>query len=176
MAEKLLRGGDYGELYKLHYRRYPTAGYGTHFALWAEGKIEGRNESYGNGSAMRAAPVGWAFDDAEAAMAEAEASALPSHAHPEGIKGAQAIAVAVLTARKTHDKAAVYREVTGRFGYDLSTPPEAMANRYRISDYTCQVTVPQAILAFLHSESFESTVRTAVSFGGDTDTLACMAG
>jgi ADP-ribosylglycohydrolase len=124
---------------------------------------------------MRASPVGWAFADLDDTLRVAAESAAVTHNHPEGIKGAQATALAVYLARTTRDKARIRREVTDRFGYDLDRTVETVRPTYRFNE-TCQRTVPEAIIAFLDASDFEDAVRNAVSLGGDADTLACIAG
>ena len=108
-------------------------------------------------------------------LREAARSAAISHDHPEGVKGAQAVALAVFLARTTRDKGRIRAEITERFGYDLSRALADIRPEYRF-DVSCQGTVPPALVAFLESDSFEDAVRNAVSLGGDADTLACIAG
>ncbi len=124
---------------------------------------------------MRVGPVGWARDTIEEVLAEAERSARPTHDHPEGIKGAQATALAVFLARTGVGKEAIREEIAGRFGYDLARSVDAVRPAYRF-DETCQRTVPEALIAFFDSTGFEHAVRLAVSLGGDADTLACITG
>lgn len=156
-------------------RFYPNAGYGPKFAQWLCKEDEGGYESFGNGSAMRVSPVGWYFDSLEEVLDFAEVTAEVSHNHPEGIKGAQAVAAAVFLARtgSTREEIKKYTEKT--FGYDLGRTIEEIAVFPQVSS-SCQITVPEAITAFLESSDYESAVRKAVSLGGDTDTLAAMAG
>lgn len=156
-------------------RRYPYAGYGGSFRGWLRSPQPQPYNSFGNGSAMRASPVGWAFDSLEQVLQEAEATALPSHNHPEGIKGAQAAALAVFLARREKDKAQIRRELAIRFRYDLTVPLAEIRTNYTF-DVTCQGTLPPALTAFLESLSFEDAVRKAVSLGGDADTLAAITG
>lgn len=124
---------------------------------------------------MRVSPIAYAFDTEEEVLWHAKASAVVSHDHPEGIKGAQAIALAVYLARKGADKATLRRKISDRFGYDLKRTVDEIRPGYGF-DVSCQGSVPEAILAFLDSVDFEDAVRNAVSLGGDSDTLACMAG
>jgi len=174
-ADALLNDRDYAAVYRAYGRRYPDAGYGGTFIHWIFDDQAGPYHSWGNGSAMRVSPVGWAFDTAEAVLAEAERSAAVTHNHPEGIKGAQATALAVYLARTGHDKAAIKEEIEQRFGYDLSRSLAEIRPGYRF-DVSCQGSVPQAIIAFLEATDIEQAIRLAVSLGGDSDTLACIAG
>ena len=131
--------------------------------------------SFGNGSAMRVSPVGWAFDTIDQVLGEAKASAECTHNHPEGIKGAQAIALAIFRARTGKNKAFIQNEITTRFDYDLTSSLDQIRPDY-FFDETCQNTVPQAITAFLEAEDFEDAIRKAISLGGDADTLAAITG
>lgn len=174
-ADALLTDGDYGRAYRKWFRRYPRAGYGGYFRNWGWSADAGPYNSFGNGSAMRVSPVGWAFDSVDAVLEGARASAQVTHNHPEGVRGAQAVALAVFLARVGSDRELIRRETTERFGYDLRRTVEEIRPGYRF-DVTCQGSVPEAIIAFLDGEDFEDTVRKAVSMGGDSDTIACIAG
>jgi ADP-ribosylglycohydrolase len=175
VADVLLNGGTYADRYQDYYRRYPNAGYGSNFRRWAESRDPEPYGSFGNGSAMRVSPVGFALDSLDEVLAEAKRSAEPTHNHPEGIKGARAIATAVFLARIKTAKPEIRSYLERTFEYDLRPSVDAMRKSYRF-DVTCQVTVPAALTCFLESTDFEDAVRNAVSLGGDTDTLACMAG
>lgn len=155
--------------------RFPDAGYGHMFRKWLKSKNPKPYHSFGNGSAMRVSPVGWACDTIENTIGIAGISASVTHDHPEGIKGAQAIACAVFLAKRQYDKKYIRDFVTSRFGYSLNRTCEDI-RMHHTCDATCMRSVPEAITAFLESTDFESTIRTAISLGGDTDTLACMAG
>ena len=124
---------------------------------------------------MRVAAVGWAFEDLDVVLRKAAESAEVTHNHPEGIKGAQAVAAAVLLARKGETKEQIGGLLSERFGYDCSTDLSVLQSQGKF-DATCQGTVPAAAVAFLRSADFEHAVRNAVSFGGDADTLARIAG
>jgi ADP-ribosylglycohydrolase len=119
--------------------------------------------------------VGFAFQTIEGVLARAEESAAVTHNHPEGICGAQATAAAILFARQGWDKNEIRRTLQSRFGYDLHTASEQTRLTYQF-DETCQGTVPQALVAFLESSSYEDAIRNAISLGGDADTLACITG
>jgi ADP-ribosylglycohydrolase len=153
--------------------RYLERGYGGMFRRWIDDPVP--YDSYGNGSAMRVSPVGmWAASRNEA-LSLAKQTAEVSHSHPEGIKGAQAIALAVWMARTGADKEAIRHTMTQEFGYNLSFTCDEIRPTYKFNE-TCQGTVPQALVAFLESSDFESAIRLAVSIGGDSDTLACITG
>jgi ADP-ribosylglycohydrolase len=174
-AEALLGGAPYDRAYRDWGRRYPRAGYGGAFRQWLAHDDAGPYNSWGNGSAMRVSPVAFAFDSAERVLAEAERSAAVTHDHPEGIRGAQATALAVFLARTGTPKDAIRAELETRFGYDLSRRIDDIRPEYRF-DVSCQGSVPEALIAFLETSSFESAVRAAVSLGGDADTQAAIAG
>lgn len=175
VAAAILGDGDYRRAMHELGRRYPDAGYGASFIQWLAADDPAPYGSWGNGAAMRVSPIGLAFDSVDTVLAEAARSAAVSHDHPEGIKGAQAAALAVYLARTTRDKARIRAEIGARFGYDLTRPLEALRRDYTF-DVSCQGTLPAALLAFLDSDSYEDAVRNAVSLGGDADTLACIAG
>jgi ADP-ribosylglycohydrolase len=175
LAETLMHGGDYGEAMRRWYRHYPQASYGGMFRQWAETTHAGPYYSWGNGSAMRVSPVGYAFDTLDEVLDQAAASAAHTHDHPEGIKGAQAVAAAILLARQGADKSAIRNYCETTFGYDLETSLDVIRADYDF-DVSCQGTVPPAIRAFLEAEDFEDAIRNAISLGGDSDTLACITG
>ena len=156
-------------------RRYPTAGYGGRFIIWLNIDDPRPYNSCGNGSAMRVSPAGWLGGSLEEVRRLARLSAEVTHNHPEGIKGAEATASAIYLARTGKTKDEIREYVVREFGYDLSRTCDEIRPTYRHVE-TCQETVPEAITAFLEGESFEDVIRTAVSLGGDCDTLACIAG
>ena len=175
LADSILHGSPYVDLLKAYYRAYPNAGYGGSFHQWARSEDSRPYNSWGNGSAMRVSPVGFAFDSLEEVLDQARRSAEVTHDHPEGIKGAQAVASAVFLARTGRDKDFIQAYVEATFGYDLGTPLDQIRETYEF-DVSCQGSVPQAIRAFLESSDFEDAIRRAISIGGDSDTIACMAG
>ncbi len=175
VAEKLLRGGDYIDLFHECVREYPLAGYGGTFIRWAGHFKREPYNSWGNGSAMRVSPVGVIFDSLEEVEAESRQSAEVTHNHPEGVKGAQATAVAVFLARTGHDKSAIKEHIEAAYGYNLSERLDDIRPRYSF-DVSCQGSVPQSIIAFLESTDYEDAIRNAISLGGDADTMACIAG
>ena len=175
LADSLLHNVPYGQNLKAFFTRYPHAGYGGTFAIWAASNQADPYYSFGNGSAMRVSPVGWFFNEEQLVLDQAKASAAVTHDHPEGIKGAQAVALGVFLARQGTGKSDIQDHIQTRFGYDLSTSLDQIRPSYSF-DVTCQGSVPQAIRAFLESADFEDAIRNAVSLGGDSDTQACMAG
>ena len=175
VASQLLRGGDYVDVFHEFFHAYPRAGYGGTFTRWAGYRHRDPYNSWGNGSAMRVSPIGFAFDSLDEVMAQARASAEVTHNHPEGIRGAQATAVAILLARLGQEKVDIKRHIESEFGYHLSDRLDDIREAYAF-DVSCQGSVPQSIVAFLESESYEDAIRNAISLGGDADTMACIAG
>lgn len=175
VAYAILHGGAYGPALKAFGRRYPHAGYGGRFYRWLQMPESEPYNSWGNGSAMRVSPVGYAFEDVECVLQEAQKSAEVTHNHPEGIKGAQATALAIYLARTGRDKETIREEIERRFAYDLGRTLEEIRPEYRF-DVSCQGSVPESIVAFLESEGVEDAIRKAISLGGDSDTMACIAG
>lgn len=167
---------DFGQKIWEYGRRYPKAGYGGRFKQWLNAdSVPPAYNSFGNGSAMRASAAGAAAKTYEEALHWAKASALPTHDHPEGIKGAEAVALAVFYARQGHSKAEIKNAITLNFDYNLDIDFNALRPVYEF-DVTCQGSVPQAISAFLQSTDFEHAIRLAISLGGDSDTIAAIAG
>ena len=155
--------------------RYPNAGYGGRFYSWLADSEREPYNSWGNGSAMRAAAAGWLFDDLETTRRVARWTAEVTHNHPEGVKGAEATAAAIFMARNGSSKEEIRDFITEDIGYDLSRTCDEIRPAYRHVE-SCQETVPEAITAFLEGKDFEDVIRTAVSLGGDCDTLTCIAG
>jgi ADP-ribosylglycohydrolase len=174
-AEALLGDGDYAGAYRRYGRAYPNAGYGGSFYRWLLSDDAGPYNSWGNGAAMRGSPVGFALETVDEVLAEAARSAAVTHDHPEGIKGAQATALAVFLARTGADRESIRSEIGDRFGYGLARSLDAIRPSYRF-DVSCQGSVPESLIAFLASTDYESAVRNAISLGGDADTMACIAG
>ncbi len=175
VADWLLTGRDLTDLLHVYTHDFPGRGYGGMFHDWAHRRERQPYNSFGNGAAMRVAPVGFALGTVEEVLTWAEGSAAVTHNHPEGIKGAQATALAIFLARSGHSKADIRESIESRFGYDLGTPLDRIRPDYQF-DETCQETVPQALIAFLESADFEDAIRNAISLGGDADTLACITG
>lgn len=175
VADAFMNGKDYAGTIRRCARAYPNRGYGGRFRDWVASDDAGPYNSLGNGSAMRVSPVAFALDTEAAVLAEARATAVVTHDHPEGVKGAQAVALAIFLARTTRDKALIKRRISSEFGYDLSRTVASIRPDYRF-DETCPGSVPEALIAFLESSSFEDSIRLAVSLGGDSDTIACITG
>ena len=155
-------------------RRYSDAGYGGRFYKWLYEKNPLPYNSWGNGSAMRVSSAGWLFGTLEETKLAAEDTAAVTHNHPEGIKGAVAVASVIWCARNHWSKAQIRKYIEKEY-YPLKKTCDQIRPSYHF-DVSCQGTVPQAITAFLEGESFEDVIRTAVSLGGDCDTLTCIAG
>lgn len=153
----------------------PKGGYGSMFLGWLLDPYAKAYGSWGNGSAMRVSAVGWMFDTLEETERVAKISASVSHNHPEGIKGAQATAAAIFMARNGSSKEEIKNYIANRYGYDLDRSYESVHATYHWES-SCQGTVPEAIIAFLASHDYESSIRMAVALGGDSDTLACING
>ena len=166
VADVLIHGGTYTAAFKRYYQRYPNpcGGYGARFQAWAASIDSQPYNSWGNGSAMRVSPVGWLCNTLDEVLAEAEASAAVTHNHPEGVKGAQAIAASIFLARTGHEKEAIRDYCIDTFQYDLHQTVEDIRPHYSF-DVSCQGSVPQAIVSFLDGEDFEDTVRNAISLG-----------
>lgn len=155
-------------------RRYQSS-YGGRFASWLRSPSPQPYNSFGNGSAMRVSPIGWAFETLEETLSQAAMSAAPTHNHPEGVKGAVVVAHAIYIARNGSSKDELRQTIETRYGYDFQRTLDEIRPDYSF-DETCQRTVPEAMIAFLEADDFESAVRNAISLGGDADTLACIAG
>jgi len=175
LADSILTGTPYVKNLRTFYGLYPHAGYGGTFHAWANNDDAGPYNSWGNGAAMRISPVGLAYDDLATVLKKAKEFTEITHNHPEGIKGGQATAAAILLAREGKSKAQIKDFIEGKFGYDLNRHVDEIRPDYRF-DVSSQGTVPQAIRSLIDSLDFEDAVRTAVSLGGDSDTLACITG
>lgn len=157
----------------------PYGDYGGCFLRWLKENDPQPYNSWGNGAAMRVSAIGWLYNSVEEVLYQAKLSAEISHSHPEGIKGAQAIAGAIFLARTGQSKEAIKRWIEIEFGYNLNNTVANLQQTYANGNFdyeSCQDSVPQAILCFLESSDFESAIRLAVSIGGDSDTIACMTG
>lgn len=156
-------------------RKYPNRGYGGRFARWIHNDHPEPYNSFGNGSAMRVSPIGYYARSLDEALELAKVSAEVTHNHPEGIKGAQAIAAAIFMARQGQTKQEIRDYVVETFGYDLSRTLDEIRPYYTF-DETCQRTVPEALTCYLEGKDYEDVVRLAVSLAADADTLAAIAG
>ena len=174
-AEWLLSKGVLMDIMRKYGHKYPGAGYGGMFYDWLKSRCPKPYNSFGNGSAMRVSPVGWAFDTLEETLEAAKQSAEITHNHPEGIKGAQATAACIFMARTGKSKQEIKEYVETKFGYDLSRTCNEIRPTYQFNE-SCQGTVPESIIAFLESTDFESAIRLTVSLGGDADTMGAIAG
>lgn len=175
IGDSILNNKDFAKTLKDYGRKYPFAGYGPGFSLWL---ISGRltpYKSFGNGSAMRVSPIGFAFDSEAQVLEMAKRSAEVTHNHPAGIMGAQAIAIAIFFARADWSKESIKKYIEEKFSYKLGKKFSKFSRFFNFST-TCQGTVPLAIVAFLESNNYEDAIRRALMFGGDSDTIACMTG
>lgn len=175
VASGLLTGNNYIDSLHEFFHQYPQVGYGGSFIQWAVSRSRKPYNSWGNGSAMRVSPVGFAFDSIEQVMTHARLTAEVTHNHPEGIRGAQATAVAILLARMQYSKSQMKEYLEREFGYNLSKSLDDIRVYYEF-DVSCEGTVPPSIISFLESTDYEDAVRNAISLGGDSDTMACIAG
>lgn len=174
-AEWLLSKGVLMDIMRKYGHKYPGAGYGGMFYDWLKSRCPKPYNSFGNGSAMRVSPVGWAFDTLEETLEAAKQSAEITHNHPEGIKGAQATAACIFMARTGKSKQEIKEYVETKFCYDLSRTCNEIRPTYQFNE-SCQGTVPESIIAFLESTDFESAIRLTVSLGGDADTMGAITG
>ena len=156
-------------------RKYLEKGYGSMFEAWLKSDDPQPYGSWGNGSAMRISPIGLFYDDTNTIMKEAERSSSVTHNHPDSIAGAQAIALAIHYAKIGSSKEEIKTIISKSFGYEFDKDVSFYKNNYKF-DITCKGTVEQALVAFFESTDFEDCIRHSVLMGGDTDTLACIAG
>ncbi|MGB3453116.1 MAG: ADP-ribosylglycohydrolase family protein [Moheibacter sp.] len=175
VADAILNKKDFAGTIWEYGNDYPGRGYGGRFAGWLYSDEMKPYNSFGNGSAMRVSPVGFAFDDLKTVLEMAKKSAEVTHNHPEGIKGAQSVAAAIFLARTGKSKQQIKDYITSEFGYNLDFTIDEIRPDYQF-DETCQGSVPQAIVAFLESTDYENAIRLAISVGGDSDTIACITG
>lgn len=156
-------------------RKYPGAGYGYNFYHWVFSHNPRPYNSWGNGSAMRVSSIGWLYPTLEKTLEVAKWSAEVSHNHPEGIKGAQCTAAIIYLARTGKDKEYIRSYVINNYGYDFNTTVAELTKKHR-HDESCMDSLPKALVAFFEGVSFEDVIRNAVCLGGDTDTIAAIAG
>lgn len=175
IAKAIIEGREYIETVRELGKRYINAGYGGMFLKWLNSTNPTPYNSWGNGSAMRVSPIGFAFNKKDEVLFEAKKSSEITHNHPEAIKGAQAVAYSIYLARKGITKQEIRKEISEIFGYNLEKTVDEIRPYYHF-DVSCKGTVPQAIICFLDSKSYVDAVRNAISLGGDSDTLACITG
>ncbi len=175
VADHFVSGLPYAEVIHKYGNDFPHRGYGGNFYHWLQTPEKKPYNSFGNGSAMRVSPVGWVHSTLEETLAEAAASAEVTHNHPEGIKGAQAVALAIFLARMGKTKIEIKTSVEELSGYDLNRTLAGIRPDYQWNEI-CQTSVPESIIAFLESTDFESAIRGAIWLRGDADTMAAIAG
>ncbi|WP_035293845.1 ADP-ribosylglycohydrolase family protein [Clostridium sp. KNHs214] len=173
--DSIINNKTFTKSYKEWFRKYPDAGFGGNFYRWAFSEDTKPYNSWGNGSAMRVSPVGYMYNSLEEVMLKAKESAEVTHNHVEGIKGAQAVAASVYLAKSGSDKEDIKKFIENTFKYDLDESLYSIRKWYAF-DVSCEGSVPQAIRAFLEAKNYEDAIRNAISIGGDSDTIACIAG
>jgi len=166
-------GAKFAPMLQSWCKRYPMGDYGTMFRRWIENPIP--YDSFGNGAAMRVSPIADYFSSIDDLLSAVEVVTAVSHNHPEGLKGAKATAMAVWLARHGSGKQEIRNRMEEQFKYSLNFTCDQIKKTNQFNE-TCQVTVPQALVAFLESDDFESAIRLAVSIGGDSDTIAAITG
>lgn len=175
IADALLRGGDPAKALRSWGEAYPDLGYGSMFVRWLKRPEMGPYNSFGNGAAMRVSPCAMIARDLNEALSLSDRVTGVSHNHPEGMKGARATTHAVFLALEGEAAAIIRQEIARVYGYDLSRRVDQIRPGYEF-DETCQKTVPEALTCALEATSFEDAIRNAISIGGDSDTVACIAG
>ena len=174
VADWILNGGDLQSYFHDYVDRYPGVGYGATFLNWARCRETEPYGSWGNGSAMRVSPVAYARESLAEVLCLAEETASVTHNHPDGILGAVAVAGCVYVARTGGSKEQIRQFIDTEIGYDLTRTIDLIRPFYSF-DVSCSGSVPEAITAFLESTSVEHAIRLAISLGGDSDTMACIA-
>ena len=175
VADCLMNDGDFGEYLSRYALRYPSRGYGAMFRQWATAWERAPYGSWGNGSAMRVGAVAYLARDEAEVLEAADRSASVTHNHPDAINGARAVALATWMALSGTDAISIRQEIADRFDYDLNQSVDEIRTWYRF-DVSCAGTVPQAITCALEATDYEDAIRNAISIGGDSDTIACIAG
>lgn len=174
-AACIWNNGNFDKYYRSYFFKYPFRRYGTKFSIWALLNQQAPYNSMGNGSAMRVSPAGFAAKSLDKALILAEKTAIVTHNHPDGIKGTKAVSAAIFLSKNGLDKEYIKQYIESTLEYNLSSSYEELKKSYKGSG-TCSGSVPQAIICFLFANSYEETIRNAVSIGGDSDTIACIAG
>lgn len=175
VADAILKGTGFVASLRQYAQKYDHLPYGSAFRKWIWSQDDGPYKSWGNGSAMRVSPVGYAYETVDDVLLFSKKSAEVTHNHPEGIKGAQATALSIFLARKGESKKTIRRQIEKQFSYDLTRTVDEIRPEYKF-DLSCQGSVPESIIAFLDSENYEDAVRRVISLGGDSDTMACITG
>jgi len=180
LMDSLMNKKDWVDTIHEYYEKYKDGGFGGYFIKWCKEKSRVPYNSYGNGSAMRVSPVAWLYDTLDEVRKAARESAAVTHNHPEGIKGAEALASAIFLARTTKSKDLIRWYIQDQFYFMGFTLPEikkaTMLLPTKGPACSSAFSVPPAILCYLCATNFEETIRFAVNLGGDVDTVACMAG
>ena len=174
VADCLMNDGDFADFLRAYVRRHPNRGFGGMFYQWAFSD-RGPYNSWGNGAAMRVSPVAYAARDEQEVLRLAERSAAVTHNHPNAVAGAQAVALAMWQALQGTGPADIRREIADRFDYDLDRSVDEIRPGYAF-DVSCAGTVPPAVICALEGTDYEDGLRNAISIGGDSDTIGCIAG
>ncbi|HAN79108.1 MAG TPA: hypothetical protein DCQ31_15750 [Bacteroidales bacterium] len=175
VADCIMNQKDYTKTCQAYGRKYPKKKYGSNFFKWIFNEHPEPYNSFGNGSAMRVSSIGFFYNSIETVLNEAEKSAKITHNHIEGIKGAQAVAASIFLANQGKTKNEIKHFIEEKFTYNLNQTLDSIRENYTF-DMSCQGSVPQSIISFLESTDYEDAIRNAISLGGDTDTMACIAG
>ena len=175
LADALLTGADPAPHLQAWCQRYPGRGYGGMFLGWIQEAAPAPYNSFGNGAAMRVSAAGWLADDVGSVAALSDRITAITHNHPEGIRGARAVAHGILRARQRATATQIRDEIVTAYGYELGRTVDDIRPSYQFNE-SCQGTVPEALICALSATSFEDAVRNAISIGGDSDTVAAIAG
>lgn len=175
VADAILNNKDFTKTIWEYGNKYIDRGYGGRFLEWLASENPQPYDSFGNGSGMRVSAIGWAYSTLHETLNMAKKSAEITHNHPEGIKGAQAVASAIYLSRNGFSKIAIKDYISQTFNYDLNFKLDDIRKNYKFY-VSCQKSIPQAIVAFLESTDFESAIRLAISIGGDSDTISNICG
>ena len=175
VADALLNDRDPAEALRDWCARYPDRGYGSMFRHWLSSRDSRPYGSFGNGAAMRVSPAALLATSLEDALAKAHAVTVVTHNHPEGLKGAAATTHAIWLARSGKDPQHIRSAIHSAYGYDLDRTVDSIRSNYYFNE-TCQETVPEALICALEATDFEDVIRNAISIGGDSDTVAAIAG
>jgi ADP-ribosyl-[dinitrogen reductase] hydrolase len=173
VAKTILEQSNYDDNLIRFYKNYPDRKYGPGFLNWINTGV--KQNSFGNGAPMRVSAIGNYFTQSDLVLSESSKAVEMTHSHPEGIKGAQAIALAIFMAKRGYSKKDIKEQIQRHFLYDLNFSIKDIKDDYSFNP-TSQGSVPQSLMCFFESNDFESAIRLAISLGGDSDTLACMTG